>query len=157
QAPVAWQMIAGHRVPVAVHFALAPNGNISFALGPYDRTQPLTIDPTLSYSTYLGGGNAEAGDAITLDGTRNGYGAGFTYSTTFPTAGAPQGANSGNSDAFVSKLNPAGTALVYSTYLGGSGYDFGDGVAVDSAGNAYVAGETDSTNFPTVNALQSAQ
>jgi hypothetical protein len=111
----------------------------------------------LVYSTYLGGGNAEDGDSIAVDGAGNAYVTGFTLSTDFPTASPLQAANAGSADVFVSKLNAAGSALVYSTYLGGSSSDYGGGVAVDATGNAYVAGRTESTNFPTASPLQAAK
>jgi hypothetical protein len=108
----------------------------------------------LVYSTYLGGGNAEDGDSIAVDGAGNAYVTGFTLSTDFPTASPLQAANAGSADVFVSKLNAAGSALVYSTYLGGSDGDGGNGIAVDGAGNAYVTGGTISPDFPTASPLQ---
>jgi hypothetical protein len=113
----------------------------------------------LAYSTYLGGSGDDAGEAIAIDGAGNAYVTGYTRSTNFPTAGSPLqrsfagGAGFGD-DAFVAKLNPAGSALVYSTYLGGSGDESGYGIAVDGAGNAYVTGHTNSTNFPQVSPVQ---
>jgi hypothetical protein len=107
----------------------------------------------LVYSTYLGGANADAGSAIAVDGSGNAYVTGFTKSLNFPASsstGSPfQSSNGGLLDAFVTKLNPTGSGLVYSTYLGGSGSDSGNGIAVDHFGNAYVAGTTNSPNFPT--------
>jgi Bacterial Ig-like domain (group 3)/Beta-propeller repeat len=111
---------------------------------------------TLVYSTYLGGSNVDGGSGITLDTAGNAYVTGGTQSTDFPTKNALQPANGGITDAFVTELNPTGTALVYSTYLGGSGEEGGSGIAVDSTGNIYVAGRTTSTNFPTKNPLQRA-
>ncbi|HXT36563.1 MAG TPA: SBBP repeat-containing protein, partial [Chloroflexota bacterium] len=108
----------------------------------------------LVYSTYLGGRSYDAGNGIAVDSGGNAYVTGTTQSTNFPTVNALQSTLSGSEDAFVSKLNPAGSALTYSTYLGGSNTGYGNGIAVDSGGNAYVAGITGSTNFPTVNALQ---
>jgi Bacterial Ig-like domain (group 3)/Beta-propeller repeat len=114
----------------------------------------------LVYSTYLGGtGGTDVGNGIAVDSSRNAYVTGYTDSTDFPTMNPLQAANGGNgySDAFVAKINPTGSALVYSTYLGGSSQDFGNGIAVDSAGNAYVTGTTSSTDFPTTtNAVQPA-
>jgi hypothetical protein len=117
------------------------------------------IDPAgsaLTYSTYLGGSGSDRGQGIAVDGVGNAYVTGNTYSTDFPTASPLQAANAGNSDGFVAKLNAAGSALTYSTYLGGSSYDYGYGVAVDGAGNAYVTGSTNSPDFPTASPLQSA-
>jgi hypothetical protein len=110
----------------------------------------------LVYATYLGGSGTDAGQGIAVDAAGNAYVTGQTTSTDFPTANALQPANGGGADAFVAKLNAAGTALAYSTYLGGSADDSGDGIAVDSQGNAYVTGATTSTNFPTANPLQPA-
>src|SRR5205807_10510131 len=91
------------------------------------------------------------GFGIAVDSSGNAYVTGDTFSTNFPTtAGAFQTALSGGYDAFVTKLNPTGSApLVYSTYLGGSGGEIGSGIAVDASGNAYVTGFTSSTDFPT--------
>src|SRR5690348_1928269 len=107
------------------------------------------------YSVFLGGGNLDRATSIAIDSSGNAYLAGYTTSTDFPTtSGAYQTSNAGNTDAFVTKLDPTGNTLVYSTYLGGSGIDYGRGVAVDASGNAFVTGSTQSTNFPTVNPLQ---
>ena len=101
----------------------------------------------LVYSTYLGGKSQDNAYGIAVDSAGNAYVTGLTASPTFPTKGSLQ-KFAGHQDAFVSKLNPAGSALVYSTYLGGSEFEGGVGIAVDSADNAYVNGGTDSTNFP---------
>ena len=107
----------------------------------------------LVFSTYLGGGG-DIGDGIAVDGDGNAYVTGFTHSTNFPTVNPIQSSNGGASDAFVSKINAAGSALVYSTYLGGPGFDSGNSIAVDGLGNAYVTGEAGSANFPTASPLQ---
>src|SRR5207244_2467228 len=123
--------------------------------GRYDRTRPLVIDPVLTYSTYLGGSDDDVGNGIAVDGVGSAYITGHTASTNFPTLNPLQASNGGGSaDVFVAKLNASGSALVYSTYLGGSGLDDGFGIAVDGAGSAYVTGHTASTNFPTLNPLQ---
>jgi len=106
------------------------------------------------YSTYLGGIGNDTGNALAVDGAGNVYVTGGTSSTNFPTANALQPVLGGGSDAFVTEVNAAGSALVYSTYLGGEGNDTGRAITVDSAGDAYVAGDTSSDNFPTMNALQ---
>ena len=108
----------------------------------------------LLYSTYLGGSNDDNSTGIAVDSTGSVYITGFTKSTDFPTVDPIQGSNAGYENAFVTKLNPSGSALVYSTYLGGNGYDSGYGIAADSSGAAYIAGSTSSTNFPTVNPIQ---
>jgi hypothetical protein len=115
------------------------------------------LNPTgsaLVYSTYLGGSNSDVGADIAVDSFGNAYVTGYTQSTDFPTVNALQPTNHGGWDAFVARLNAAGSALVYSTYLGGSSEDVGNGIAVDSFGNAYVTGQTWSTDFPTANPLQ---
>jgi hypothetical protein len=153
QAPVAWQELAGERMPVAVSYLVAADGSVGFALGAYDRTQPLTIDPTLTYSTYLGGNWAEYGFGIAADSAGNFYVVGMTNSTSFPTVNAYQGSNRGIDDVIVAKFNPAGQPI-YITYLGGSHVDWGLDITVDADGNAYLTGFTASTNFPVANAYQ---
>jgi uncharacterized repeat protein (TIGR01451 family) len=109
----------------------------------------------LVYSTYLGSNDFEGGSDIAVEAAGNAYVTGFTYSLSFPTTtGAFQTALGGSTDAFVSKINSTGSALLYSTYLGGSRDEFGAGIAVDAGGNAYATGGTNSTNFPTANAFQ---
>ncbi len=122
---------------------------IRFRLGSYDRTQPLVIDPVLVYSTYLGGSGDERAEAIAVDGAGSVYVAGDTGSTDFPTTAGALDTTAAGSDAFVTKLDATGSALVYSTYLGGSSGEGAQAIAVDGAGSAYVIGFTDSTNFPT--------
>ena len=101
------------------------------------------IDPVLVYSTYLGGTGGDYGNDIAVDGAGNAYVTGTTRSTDFPTANALDGTyGGGNGDAFVTKLNPGGTQMLYSTYLGGNEGDGGEAIAVDGAGNAYVTGNT---------------
>ena len=111
---------------------------VGFHVATYDTSKPLIIDPTLSYSTYLGGNSGDYGVGIAVDASGNTYVTGYTASTSFPTASAFQTANGGSVDAFVTKLNTTGSALVYSTYLGGSGEDRSWNIAVDTSGNAYV-------------------
>ena len=110
----------------------------------------MVIDPGLRYSTFLGGAGTDAADSIAVDDHGNAYLAGFTASSNFPTTpGAFQPARAGNRDVFLTKLNRSGSALVYSTYLGGSDAESFATVAVDESGYAYVAGQTDSSDFPT--------
>ena len=105
---------------------------------------------SLLYSTFIGGGSADCGYGITVDGSGNAYITGRTESSNFPTtAGAYDGSANGGSDAFAVKLNAAGSALVYSTYLGGSNQDYGYAIALDSAGSVFIAGKTASANYPT--------
>ena len=109
----------------------------------------------MSYSTYLGGAEADWALGIAVDSAKAFYVTGFTYGSDFPTVNAYQDAHAGdNTDMFVCKFKADGSSLVYSTYLGGSGDDWGYGIAVDGAKNAYLIGTTDSTDFPTQNAFQ---
>jgi hypothetical protein len=154
--PVVYQETSAGKREVDGRYALRSGGRVGFEVGEYDRNATLIIDPVLVYSTFLGGnGSQEQGKSIAVDSTGNAYVAGFTESADFPTANAAQGTNRGAFDVFVTKLNAAGSALVYSTYLGGSGSELCQALAVDSTGNAYVTGSTVSTDFPTVNAIQS--
>ncbi len=120
----------------------------TFALGNYDRTKDLIIDP-LVYSTYIGGSDDDRGFGIAVDASGNAYVTGHTRSTNYDvTAGAFQTTHGGGTwDVFVTKLNATGAGLVYSTYIGGSNYDYGRGIAVDASGNAYVMGETRSAGY----------
>jgi hypothetical protein len=127
---------------------------VAFELARYDAAKPLVIDPVLVYSTYLGGSGGDFGYGIAVDGSGNAYVTGQTISINFPTTNALRAGTAGFYHAFVTKINAAGSALVYSTYLGGSQTDSGHAIAVDGSGNAYVTGNTSSTNFPTVNPLQ---
>jgi hypothetical protein len=155
-SPVMYQEGEGTRDHVAGRYKLSGRNEVEFTLGVYDSTRPLIIDPVLFYSTYLGGTDADGGVGIAVDASGNAYVTGNTASPDFPTT-AFQTAKQPGFDAFVTKLNPAGTALVYSTYLGGDGSDTGLGIAVDAAGSAYVTGQTNSTNFPTtMGAFQTA-
>jgi glucose/arabinose dehydrogenase len=113
----------------------------------------------LLYSTYLGGSTSEVGRAIAVDSAGRAHVTGETYSSDFPVASALQPGKKGlpqNSDVFITKLDPPGAALVYSTYLGGTGSDYGTGIAVDGGGNAHVVGSSTSSDFPTLNARQPA-
>lgn len=108
---------------------------------------------TLVYSTYLGGSNSDTANAIAVDGSGNAYVVGETHSTNFPTVSPIQGTNTSGDSAFVTKVNSSGATLAYSTYLGGSNQNLGTGVALDNSGNAYVAGVTVSSDFPTTSGV----
>jgi hypothetical protein len=148
--PVVYQERGGERQPVAGRYVLLSPRQAGFVLGRYDRSRPLVIDPVLAYSTYLGGSDDDLPRDIAVDSVGNAYVTGMTWSLTFPgvDAGSLQPYNAGFNDAFVTKINPAGTAVVYSTYLGGSDIDWGYSIAIDGAGSAYVSGWTDSPDFP---------
>jgi len=151
--PAIYQERNGQRQPVEGRFQQLAGNAIGFRLGAYDRSRPLVIDPVLTYSTFLGGSYYDSGAGIAVDGLGDAYITGQAGSADFPvTKGAFQTVNKGidgGTNAFVTKLNPTGTALVYSTYLGGSGGDGGSGIAVDAMGDAYVTGGACSTDFPT--------
>ena len=162
--PVAYQVIDGQRRSVVCRYELTARAaaapEVGFALGSYDRTLPLVIDPIFSNSTFLGGAEYDLGTSLAVDGAGNVYVAGSTTSIDFPGTISPGGVQAGNGgpaginswDGFVAKIDPTGTTLLYATYLGGSGIDELHGMAVDSAGNAYLTGYTFSTDFPGVTA-----
>jgi len=149
--PVIYQDIDGVRREVQGGYRLANSRQVSFRLAAYVASQPLIIDPVLSYSTYLGGSASDWGAGIAVDTAGNAYVTGSAPSPNFPTTtGAFQTTtNFFLGRAFVTKLDATGSALVYSTYLGGRSADAGLGIAVDAAGNAYVTGATFSGDFPT--------
>jgi hypothetical protein len=180
RAPVAYQDRNGTRRKVAAGYRLLPHDRVGFRLGDYDRRRDLVIDPLLVYSTFLGGtgtcipqtcGGMTWANAVATDSQGNAYITGWTMASDFPTsASAFQSSNhqlcvgdvpcssvtgfaQGNGNAFVTKISADGTAILYSTYLGGSNPSFsgeqGNAIAVDSQGDAYVAGLTSSPDFPT--------
>ncbi|TCN01339.1 putative repeat protein (TIGR01451 family) [Paenibacillus sp. BK033] len=152
ERPVCHQIIDGQKVQVAGRFLLQEDAAIyGFEVGEeYRPDYELIIDPALAYSTYLGGSDTDIGSSIAVDGQDNAYVTGQTLSLDFPvTPGAFQPFKDGSSSVFVTKINPEGSALIYSTFLGGSSSDQGRGIAVDASGQAYVTGQTLSPDFPT--------
>ena len=159
--PYVYQDIGGKRVEIDGKFRVLSSGGeqsrtirnsqliYGFTVASYDKHYPLVIDPTLSYSTYLGGSSGDSGEDIAVDNSGNVYVTGYTSSSNFPTSSPMYGSNAGSDDAFVTKINAAGSSLVYSTYLGGSSGDYGKDIAVDNSGNVYITGYTSSSNFPT--------
>ncbi len=147
-APVIFQVAGGTRRQVAGRFLPCDGTCVSFELGTYDRTLPLVIDPTLSFSTFLAGNGTDSATAVAVDGAGSTYVAGWTDSINFPNASGAQAANRGGVDAFVVKLNGTGNQLVFATYLGGSGEDRAFGMRLDSGGGIWLAGKTTSGNFP---------
>lgn len=156
--PIIYQLLNGEKEYIEGKFILLANNEIGFSLGHYDPNKEVIIDPVFEYSTYLGGTGIDQGFAIAVDSSGNAYVTGLTTSLNFPTTvGAFQTALAGIGNAFVTKLNSSGSALIFSTYLGGEGIDQGNGIAVDSSGNSYIVGQTNSTTFPTtVGAFQTA-
>lgn len=136
QAPLAWQVSDGGRLPVSARYAIAADGSIGFTLGAYDATQPLTIDPTLLYSAYITGPGADVATGVAVDNEGNAYVTGRTASS-----------GSGD-DVFVTELNADGSARVFTTYLGGSDTDQSSDIALDRHGNIFITGWTSSANFP---------
>ncbi len=151
RAPSAYQEVNGQKQKVAGRYMLKDANRVAFELGAIDRSRAVVIDPTIVYSTYLGGSGDENPLYMALDRFGDVYLTGFTSSIDFPTTpGSFQTIYGGGPfDAYVTKLNPEGSALLYSTYVGGSGDDEALGIAVDDSGHAYVVGSTSSLDFPT--------
>ncbi len=156
KAPIVYQEVDGVRRAISGSYVLQGKDQVGFQIAAYDADRPLIIDPILSYSTYLGGSGDDGSRGIAVDASGSAYVTGSTSSVDFPTGGAFDVTLGGTEDAFVTKLNATGSAIVYSTYLGGSGTDGGGDIAVDASGNAYVAGFTNSTDLPTLNPFQAA-
>ena len=173
--PRVYQEVNGVQMPVEARYKILGDRDIGFAMGPHDPTEPLVIDPVLTYATYLAGSRDNSITGIALDGGGNIYVTGSTNSGDFPTTpgsyhpqyiggegtyteGTPPNQITITNyfrDIFVTKLDSSGTRMIYSTYVGGTGDDDASGITVDSAGNVYVSGQTDSTDFPvTSDALQ---
>jgi hypothetical protein len=160
--PLAYQELDGQKREVEVHFVINPESEVGFALGEYDKSKKLVIDPVLSYLTYVGGGALDEVHAVDVDSAGNAYISGTTLSTDFPTPGSNVAED--KSAVFVAKISADGGALLYVTLLDGGNDDgfsefnlgqTGTDVAVDAAGNAFVTGLTYSRSFPTTdNAYQ---
>jgi hypothetical protein len=156
--PIAYQPAGVRHDPVAATYAVEDDRAVSVRVASYDPARPLVIDPVLTYSTKLGGSQDDQAVAIAVDKDGSTYIAGHTTSADFPVATTIQpqkDTNGSDTDVFITKLNPCGTAIVYSTYLGGGGDDLAAALVVDAAGAVYVAGTTASSDFPVVSALQS--
>ncbi len=149
--PLIYQNKGGLRRLVEGGYVMRGSREVGFEVGPYDKTEPLVIDPALVYSTYLGGAGDDKGSSIAVDRDGNIYVTGVTASTNFPVKNAFHPVKAGLSDFFVTKIDATGSNIIYSTYVGGSGLNRADGIAIDDVGNAYVVGRVDSTSkdFPT--------
>lgn len=149
--PVAYQIVSGERKHIQVAYNVNPESkSYGFKVGQYDNTKPLIIDPLLS-STFIGGSNTEAAYSIAIDSSGNVYVTGLTYSSNYPTPtwGAYDRTFNGGFDVFVTKFNSTLSYLLSSTFIGGSDYEWANSIVVDSSGNVYVAGTTESDDFPT--------
>lgn len=143
----AYQNCSDAKKQINCSFKMLSNNTIAFEVGAYDKSKPLIIDP-LVFSTYLGGSGDEAGNGVAVDAGGNIYVTGRTSSTNYPTtSGAYQTSYGTNTDVFITKINPTGTSVLYSTYLGGSNNDQGNDIDVDASGNVFVTGFTKSTDF----------
>jgi uncharacterized repeat protein (TIGR01451 family) len=162
--PVAYQTIgAGERRPIAAAYCISGPRHAKIEVGDYERAQPLVIDPVLSYSSYFGGNDDDQVRAVEVDAAGNIYLTGVTESTVFPVLNAIQATKAGGistTDAFVTKLDPSGRTVLFSTFLGGAGNEntasetIGS-LALDANGNVFVAGDTTSADFPAIaNAFQ---
>lgn len=150
ERPVAYQEKNGSRVPVPASFKESTDGTIGFQVGDYDETLPLVIDPVLVYSTYVGGSSSDFGRGITVDAAGNAYVVGDSFSSDFLFR-----ASATNSDVFIGILASNGLLLTYG-FFGGAKNDTATGLAVDSSGNVYLCGSTESMDFPQVNSVGSA-
>lgn len=153
--PVAFQQFGAARENVKAQFVLSAKGQVTFQVGAYDHQRALVIDPILSFATYLAGTNNDQIKSVTTDGSGNIYLTGYTSSTDFPTANPEQATFSQLPDAFVSKLDPTGHSLLFSTYIGGSNLDQGSSIVIDKNGNVVVGGISGSSDFPHAGAVQS--
>jgi len=142
---------AGNRDLVEGRYVLSARNEIRFQIGPHDPSRPLIIDPQLTYSSYLGGSATDEAHKVAVDSSGTAYVAGYSSSVDFPLAVPPANRTQGAYNVVVAKLNPAAlgaASLIYATYIGGSGNSLGRGVAVDSQGQVYFAGDTTSPDFP---------
>ena len=152
--PVAYQELSWGRKIIESAFALNPDGSVQFHVGAFDHNRELVIDPVFVFSTYLAGSSKDYPTAVATDSAGNVYVTGYTGSTDFPIENGIQTTASGPWDAFVSKLDPTGHTLLYSTYLGGTSGSYANAIAIDSDGNIVVAG-TATNNFPQAGSILS--
>jgi len=164
--PVVYQVIDEKQVHVNGKFILLAKDDVGFDIGVYDLSKTLIIDPVISFSSFLGGSNIDGGlgtitgttggsgrqdnMSIAVDCEGNSYICGQTASTNYPTTtGAVQtNFGTGTFDACVTKINPDGTKIIFSTFLGGNNYSGANAIAVDACRNVYITGQTTSTDFP---------
>jgi hypothetical protein len=154
--PSAYQRQGDLRVSVKSRFVARPNGDFGFVAEKYDASIPLVIDPTLAYSTYVGGNGSDEAFGIAVDSTGSAYLVGETTSTNFPLQNSYSSTPNSSGIAFISKLSPDGSSLLYSTYIGGTSGEVGNGIALDNSGGVYITGYTLSSDFPIVNGFQTS-
>lgn len=173
EAPFAYQDINGTRKTVDCSYTIGQNNTVTFAVGAYDTSYPLVIDPVMRYSLYFGGDGRDQGNNIKVDNDGYAYFIGTTWSDhlkyfknheqgqsgQMSAQGLAPGSiqpyfGGGDKDAFIVKINPDGTDLVYISYIGGSGTDEGTGLIIDNEGYTYITGGTNSPDFPTENAFR---
>jgi hypothetical protein len=147
--PIIYQERQGGRRNVEGRFIVRTDHEIGLAVGKYDAHSPLIVDPVLSFSTLIGANNGTQVLGVGVDSGKNVYITGTTFATNYPVVGPFQATNHGYTDVFVTKLNPAGNKILYSTYLGSSGFDNATAIAVDKTGAAYVTGTVGAPDFPT--------
>jgi gliding motility-associated-like protein len=155
--PLTYQRINGVQKNIESRYRLIGENTIKFELNKYNQQHPLIIDPVLVYSTYIGGSQNDFPYTANIHKESNGnvFATGRTISTNFPTTvGSFQTNLAGNYDCFLFKLNNIGTGLIFSTYIGGSGYDGGYGVKTNSTGEIIITGAVGSSNFPLLSPLQ---
>ena len=150
QAPVIYQQSGDARQPISGGYVLTADNRVTFEIGDYDASRELVIDPIVAFASYLGGGDLDDANDVTVDAAGNVYLAGDTESEDFPASGnlGSNGLFNGDTAAFVVKLSPDGAAQLYSTLIDGRKFDSAIGLKVDAQGNAYLTGTTGSTNFP---------
>ena len=153
QQPHAYQLVAGRQNDIPIRYRVRGQ-NVSFALGQYDRKEKLVIDPVLTYSSYLGGTGGDVAYGVAVNSAGDTFVTGSTASLNFPTtSGTYESTYVGDGDVFVTELDPTGTRLVFSTYLGGSGVDTPSQMLLNAAGNIFLVGSTTSNNFPTTSGV----
>jgi hypothetical protein len=152
--PYAYQQVGDQQVRIPAAYRLEGGNSYAFELGAYDPAKPVVVDPVvLAYAGFLGGSADDTAWDIAVDASGNAYVTGYTASDDFPASVGPITTIKGDADAFVAKVKADGSGLVYAGFLGGSQADSGNAIAVDALGNAYVAGETNSADFPAAGGL----